>query len=447
MKLKIENIGKINKAEIYLDGITVIAGVNDTGKSTVGKSLFALCDAFYKTGESIYNERLNSIVNAIVESISRNFNFPIFNQLIISTVSDIINCDNYDKIKEMLMEIPQKMYRMLTPELSREYPQHFDLQPKSLEAYTSDVFSKIKPALKMDNSAILTGIVSRAIKAEFAGQVCYAFNDKQGKFTLSDNDGEVSITVENNQGQSLNIDNMNFQTKKAVYIDNAVSIDNNNRELYYIFSSLHNTTMYRKFGHRYLLKLDLVKSPEEYNLIDNLVAQEKLSLIMEMINQMSQGVLIQDRERGYWRYSITGQDKPILLDIENVSSGILAVATLKRLIENGSLQESGILILDEPETHLHPAWQNIFAEILVLLCKDFNFKILLNTHSHYFLTAIETFSRKYEIQDRCKYYLSYEENNMANFRDVTGNSEDIYKKFLQPIQDMQDLQDLAEDNE
>ena len=237
---------------------------------------------------------------------------------------------------------------------------------------------------------------------------------------------------------------MNFQTEKAVYIDNAVTIDNNNRELYYILPSPYHTTMYRKFGHRHLLKLDLIKSPEEYNLIDNLLAQEKLSLIMEMINQMSQGVLIQDRERGYWRYSIEGKDKPILLNIENVSSGILAVATLKRLIENGSLQESGILILDEPETHLHPDWQNIFAKILVLLCKDFNFKILLNTHSHYFLTAIETFSRRYEIQDRCKYYLSYEENNMANFQDVTGNSEDIYKKFLQPIQDMQDL---AENNE
>lgn len=35
MKLRIENFAKIKEAEIQLDGITVIAGLNDTRKSTV----------------------------------------------------------------------------------------------------------------------------------------------------------------------------------------------------------------------------------------------------------------------------------------------------------------------------------------------------------------------------------------------------------------------------
>ena len=41
MKLKIRNLGKIEKAEIVFNGITVVAGDNNTGKSTVGKALFA----------------------------------------------------------------------------------------------------------------------------------------------------------------------------------------------------------------------------------------------------------------------------------------------------------------------------------------------------------------------------------------------------------------------
>ena len=42
MKLKLENVGKISSANIDLNGITVIAGENNTGKSTIGKMLFCV---------------------------------------------------------------------------------------------------------------------------------------------------------------------------------------------------------------------------------------------------------------------------------------------------------------------------------------------------------------------------------------------------------------------
>ena len=45
MLLQLRNIGMIEEADIKLDGLTVIAGENDTGKSTVGKALFALLKA------------------------------------------------------------------------------------------------------------------------------------------------------------------------------------------------------------------------------------------------------------------------------------------------------------------------------------------------------------------------------------------------------------------
>ena len=46
MKLKIKNIGKIEQADIEIKGITVIAGLNNTGKSTVSRSLFAMFHSF-----------------------------------------------------------------------------------------------------------------------------------------------------------------------------------------------------------------------------------------------------------------------------------------------------------------------------------------------------------------------------------------------------------------
>ena len=37
MKIEIKNIGKISKAEVELEGITVIAGKNNTGKVRLEK--------------------------------------------------------------------------------------------------------------------------------------------------------------------------------------------------------------------------------------------------------------------------------------------------------------------------------------------------------------------------------------------------------------------------
>ena len=47
MKLHIENIGKIKIADIDVDGITIITGSNNTGKSTMCKALFATLRSFY----------------------------------------------------------------------------------------------------------------------------------------------------------------------------------------------------------------------------------------------------------------------------------------------------------------------------------------------------------------------------------------------------------------
>lgn len=51
MKLHLKNIAKIKQADVIIDGITVIAGENDTGKSTVGKALFVVYHSFYDINE------------------------------------------------------------------------------------------------------------------------------------------------------------------------------------------------------------------------------------------------------------------------------------------------------------------------------------------------------------------------------------------------------------
>ena len=61
MEIHIKNFGKIEDAEISLSGLTLIAGPNDSGKSTVGKAVFASVKSlnnYSKYYDQIMNLRL-----------------------------------------------------------------------------------------------------------------------------------------------------------------------------------------------------------------------------------------------------------------------------------------------------------------------------------------------------------------------------------------------------
>lgn len=66
LKFQIKNIGAIEKADIEIEGITIIAGENNVGKSTVGKALYAFLHDM-DMWEKIYNEtcsvRLDRFLN------------------------------------------------------------------------------------------------------------------------------------------------------------------------------------------------------------------------------------------------------------------------------------------------------------------------------------------------------------------------------------------------
>ena len=67
MKIKFTNIGKVGNAVIDLSGLSVIAGANDSGKSTIGKTIFALIKALNTTKEIYFKE----VVNYFVEKFEK----------------------------------------------------------------------------------------------------------------------------------------------------------------------------------------------------------------------------------------------------------------------------------------------------------------------------------------------------------------------------------------
>ena len=65
MRIKVGNIGRVAEADIEINGIAVIAGENGTGKSTVGKALYAAFNSMFDSDNKIDCMRRNSVERVI----------------------------------------------------------------------------------------------------------------------------------------------------------------------------------------------------------------------------------------------------------------------------------------------------------------------------------------------------------------------------------------------
>ncbi len=72
MRLEIQNINKIKEADIALNGLTVIVGENDMGKSTIGRAFFSIIKAVSNM-RSLSNESSANKASKHIDSLYKHF--------------------------------------------------------------------------------------------------------------------------------------------------------------------------------------------------------------------------------------------------------------------------------------------------------------------------------------------------------------------------------------
>lgn len=346
MRINLCNIGKLENAEVVIDGITVIAGENNTGKSTVNKALYAMLDTFY-----LIQNQLGVLVS------SEN---ALSDETIIQEIRNVSDDEN------------------------------------------------------------IRSILTNKLHAEFNGQICNVFTDKNGTTALSVGENNIIAVVHDNRVEEIAVNGLSL-LKEAVYIDDPFVLDND-------------TDSQRCVDHRMDLHRKLRKSGKDNRVADEIMAGKTFD---QIISSVCDGELIIN-QRGEAVYHRSDDGKS--LDIRNLSSGLKTFVVLKTLFENGVIENKGTIILDEPEIHLHPEWQLKLAEFIVLMQKQFDMHILLNTHSPYFLRALQVFAGKYGVAERCRYYLAESNGESAQINEVSDNIEKIYKKLYRPLQELENIE-------
>lgn len=418
MKLTLKNIGKIGTASVEINGITVIAGENNTGKSTVGRALFAVFNSFCNVQKQIENERVDSIEN-LLDRMYMNGSLRFMRIVNTNEIAKTIvaHIDSYRQAE--LSDMQKNIMDLLL--------QYDDGKIESFDENTiAETVSRIKDVLNVSGMDFLKSVLERKLDAEFNEQVCNIFSGDDGEIQLQIKDTIITVSVENEGAVDIqNPDDISLHTE-VVYIDDPFVLDD--------LSVFYRRMPGASSDHRDHLRKKLFWPDSEANVFDEIIVKDKLNSIYEKISSVCSGDFIRSK-RSVLGYQRKGSDK--VLNVRNLSTGLKTFVILKMLLTSGVIEHNGTIILDEPEIHLHPEWQLLFAELIVLIQKEFSVHVLLNTHSPYFLNAIEVYTVKYGVDDKCKYYLAFSQDDISSIEDVTDNIEAIYSKLARPLQDLE----------
>ncbi len=149
---------------------------------------------------------------------------------------------------------------------------------------------------------------------------------------------------------------------------------------------------------------------------------------------------------------IVNNDFVILSKIQNIiksdclmsqenSSGIKEIGIIQLLLQNNKLKEDSFLIIDEPESSLHPEWEIKYAEVLTLLAKELNVHLYLNSHSAMFIEAMSLYSQYYDLFDETNFYLTEKQaNGKYNFKKINPkNMGAVYENLTRPYDELDKL--------
>ncbi|MCD8205841.1 MAG: ATP-binding protein [Clostridia bacterium] len=469
MELSLKNVGIIGSSSLNLTGLCVITGINASGKTTAGKVLYSLFDAVENTEGKILNQKGQrariTIEQLLEEDAFREIKnsrpegdpdalyyfldtrvpfFVSYSQIkeYAESLAAAIRAFDFDAFKGRTKEGEQKDARKI----------------KEVFGHALTVLGKITEdsAPEKNTTAFCRREMKDKLEREFAGQMAPLDNPgAKSKITVTSGEKVVfDVTAEGGDFDAVyNKENNDvgniFLLDDAEDIENAGTItcvlpaaadswlsDNKKDEIFEVLKARSVLTHSEK-NRVYLSLLD------NENYTGRAKPDKACEGALQKLCELIPGDFVEKDNKIFYR--VNGFD----LNVRNLSCGSKVLSALKILMTLGFIKKDTVLILDEPEVHLNPDWQNKYAEILTLLVAG-GVRVLLTTHSPNFLLALETYSKIHGTEDKTKVYVTKKEDGATHsaLKDVTDNLEEAYEILARPYMEMDELRySLAEDDD
>jgi len=433
MRVAFKNIGMVEEADIRLDGLTVIAGENDTGKSTIGKTLFSIIKTFNRFEDDMRDYQ--------VLDIERFIEYSFFKFRESSSNPSILEMGKkfFDELKTEAFAWSLKDHTK--EEISKHFSESIAQFSGSLQKIArldvdlNDISVKISDLItnKPSKEEVLKITFSKYIQSALNGEIANRFSNTDSGFFIEGKEGELSLFQISGEHKSVKL-----EIKEPLYFKDATFIE----------------------------------SPVLLNLADN-IRSAKTEFDMDvdvrqktrMLNQPYAPEYMRDMILKLTKQPVRAQHSPIADDLDrmihgefyydpnlydfvfkkgdekfggvSISPGIKYLGSLKILYQCGFLNNS-LLVLDEPETHLHPKWQVQLAELIVKLVEAGN-HILLTSHSPYFIEALMEYSDHKSMKYKRAFYFGKAVKPPFTSRiiDVTHDLSPIFEVLAEPFEKLE----------
>lgn len=217
---------------------------------------------------------------------------------------------------------------------------------------------------------------------------------------LDSNESKFGLMIDKGNLNSINIDNI-------IYIDSP-SIFNAN--------ILTEAIILKKQPYHLRFLSRILKTPKYNDDVYDSLFNQKLDEFKDKITELLGGFIYYNDEKEEFFFKKDDDE----YSMNDTASGVKQLGIIQMLLSNRTLNENSFIIMDEPEVNLHPEWQVKFARILVLMIKELNIKVFINSHSPQFIEALEVYSAKYGLSDETKFYLSKKsESDKFDFEEIS----------------------------
>lgn len=417
-RFSLKNYRAVHSAEIKIDGITVLAGINGSGKSTISRWLYYLVNAAHEFEKFQKSYFIDSIVEE-VEKMQRLFRTSTKYSTYLSIRRQLYQqVDIEDTDCTLLHNVYQSFIRKAAEDLS-EYAAEQDLTGRIA------TFLLNEPPSEMTESDQVIDAFVRECNDAYA-QGFTAYSQATESYKRKDLDQVIKSGFSN--GESLPDSAQLFEDKmpllnhtvfipslllsRAIYIDSPMAV----------FGSEYNESggIWERFN-----SLMYTENPEK--------SETNFNHFKALIQSVVGGSFKEeDDELGFEKeLHFVSKEQGIDINISEAATGIKSFAYLSRLIENGWLGKETLLLIDEPEAHLHPQWIVEFARLLVLIYKELNVKIVIASHNPDMVSAIQAIADKEGVIDNTVFYLAEKDAESARYEFVEKGSDisDIFTSF------------------
>lgn len=414
-RFKLTNHHAIENADIELNGITVISGVNGSGKSTISRWLHYSIGGIVLYDFFAFAEFCEVLIHLLYQY--NDLRLPSKDSYIDRTYIDAVS-----KIKSLEHEENADDHAL---NIFNQTVAYFELRLKDYiesQPINSPQRSRIFLALEIKEDNVQYSIDKYIYKQyKIASQARETYQNKINSRKKSDYDEFLpkyfKIQEDYPQVLSLKEDNVDLISEKigwlygikdSIYIETPVEVA--------IESS--DNFLWNDFRSQLLVDKKHLMSMDEKKIA--------LRIRKEIGGDIYLHKKITDFELRY-----KSLDGVLDLQIRQLATGYKTLSYILRLLENGDLTDKTLLIIDEPEAHLHPQWIVEYARILILIHKSLGAKIVINTHNPDFVSAIQSISCKEKIINNITFYIAQVSSESGKFKyiNLKQNISEIFKSF------------------